>query len=67
MKTLLLVGTIILAYNYWPFDPPQSYEQIATAKRIVRETEIANRCARPGAIEVTVHGWAGSRTYQCKG
>lgn len=66
MKTLLIIGTIVLAYNYWPFDPPQTYEQIASAKRASIEAGIANRCARPGAIEVTVQTWAGSRTHQCK-
>ncbi len=66
MKTLLLIGTIVLAYNYWPFDPPQTYEQIASAKRASIEAGVASRCARPGAIEVSVQTWAGLRTYQCK-
>ena len=66
-KNLLIVGAIVLAYNYWPFEPPQTYEQIASAKRASIEAGIASRCARPGAIEVTVHSWSGSRTYQCKG
>jgi hypothetical protein len=65
MKTLLIVGAIILAYNYWPFDPPPSYTQIAEAKRESREAAIASRCARPGAIEVTVQSWHGLKTYQC--
>ena len=66
MKTLLLIGTIVLAYNYWPFDPPQTYEQIASVKRASIEAGVASRCARPGAIEVSVQTWAGLRTYQCK-